>query len=156
MKRFYFSLEALLQKRNREEEYIKQEVSQKNSEIYDQQQQFEILQKQLTDMQKEQKHKRADVLNITDLKYSVSYRNKLKNDILKKGQDIQLLQKQLMDIKKRLIKAKQNKRAIEMIREKKYSEWFIENKRKEQGFIDDISQQRYIRKHKSEVRSSMV
>ncbi len=145
MKRFSFSLDALLKKRLHDEEEIKLELARKNSEIYASQNELSSFYEQLKDLQEDQKRDRESASDILSLKYSVSFRNKLKIDILKKGQYIQELQKHFANIKHMLVLAKQKRKTIELIREKRYKEWQKEYKRKEQVFLDDVSQQGYIR-----------
>jgi len=154
MKRFSFSLEALLEMRKRDEEAVKLELARKNQEIHQAQQELVGFEKSLKQLQEEQKKTRETVTDILPLKYSVSYRNKLKLDMLKKGQDIFDLQNQRGDIRQRLVRATQRKRAIELIREKQYQEWLKENKLREQVFIDDVSQQGFIRKRKNAKKTS--
>jgi len=146
MKRFEFPLEVLLEKRKREEEAVKLELAGKNKEITAAQNELLDIEKELRGLQEEEKRKRKQVKDVLPLKMSVSYRNKLKLDILKKGEDIHTLQMQRGDIRKRLVKATQKKRALELLRETRYQEWLKENKRLEQVFLDDVSQQGFIRK----------
>lgn len=156
MKKFTFSLEALLKKRRHEEEEIKLELARKNSEIYASQAELNGCYEQLKQLQENQKENRKNTSDILSLKHSVSFRNKLKMDILKKGQYIQELQKHFATIKHNLVQAKQKRRSIELIREKRYGEWKKEYKLKEQGFLDDVSQQGYIRNKKTAGKSSSV
>ncbi len=146
MKRFTFSLEALLEKRKREEENVKLELAKKNKEIYEAQNELHDFKEQLSNLQNDQKQIRKKVTDVLSLKVSVSFRNKLKLDMLKKGENIQLLKKQQEDIRQKLVNAKQKKKAIELIRNKKYKEWSYANKIREQVFIDDVSQIGFIRK----------
>ncbi len=74
--------------------------------------------------------------------------------MLNKGQFIYELENQRGDIRQGLVKATQRKKAIELIREKRYQEWLKEFKLKEQVFIDDVSQQGFIRKRKKAKKPS--
>ncbi|MGD9201181.1 MAG: flagellar export protein FliJ [Chitinispirillia bacterium] len=148
MKRFEFNLQPLLDKRNREEEEIKMELARKNIQIQDLGQEIHKLKTELEKFQNDQKKTRENTSDLLSLKFSVSYRNKLKLDILDKGKDFQTFEKQQREIRQRLIHATQQKRAIELIKEKKYKEWLKEYQHREQVFIDDVSQQRFIRARK--------
>ena len=148
MKRFTFSLDVLLKKRMREEEEIKLELARKNSQIYGAQTELSECYEQLKQLQEEQKATRKTASDVMSLRLSVSFRNKLKMDILKKGQYIQDLQKHFANIQHRLVRATQKRKAIELIRKKRYRQWQKEYKIKEQGFIDDVSQQGFIRNKK--------
>ena len=59
------------------------------------------------------------------------------------------LQMDRADIREKLVKATQKKRAIELLRENRYQEWLKENKHSQQVFLDDVSQQGFIRKKRS-------
>jgi flagellar FliJ protein len=152
MKRFEFPLEALLEKRKREEEAVKLELAEKNKEILAAQNELQTIEGELKGLQEEEKKRREQVKDVLPLKMSVSYRNKLKLDMLKKGEDIHTLQMERGDIRKKLVKATQRKRALELLRENRYQEWLKENKRLEQVFLDDVSQQGFIRKKRSAKR----
>ncbi len=154
MKRFHFPLQVLLEKRKREENAIELELAHKNSEIFQAQQELVDFEKELKKLQMEQKETRETITDILPLRYSVSYRNKLKLAMLQKGENIYELQNQRGDIRQKLVKATQRKKAIELIREKRYQEWLKENKLKEQVFIDDVSQQGFIRKQKTAKKHS--
>ena len=148
MKRFIFNLQALLDKRNREEEEIKLELARKNIQIQDAKQEVYNLKTELEKLHYDQKNARRNTSDLVSLKFSVSYRNKLKLDMLRKNKGIHVLEKQQREIRQRLIHATQQKKAIELIRDKKYNEWLKEYQHREQVFIDDVSQQRFIRAQK--------
>ena len=149
MKRFEFPLEALLEKMKREEEAVKLELAGKNKEITVAQGELLDLERELKNLQEEQKKHRGNVTDVQPLKWSVSYRNKLKMDMLKKGEGIHTLQVNRVDIRKKLVKATQKKRAIELLRENRYQEWVKENKHSQQVFLDDVSQQGFIHKKRA-------
>jgi flagellar export protein FliJ len=54
------------------------------------------------------------------------------------------------EVKRRdLVKATQQVRALELLRERRFAQWRLEYRREEQGFIDDVSGQAYIRRKKA-------
>ncbi len=148
MKRFKFELETLLTIRTRAEQSVKEELARKNAEVLATQNKFSEIEESLRELQREEKEKRSVGANVTEMRFTVSYRNKLKGDLLRTGQNIQALQREAWIIKQRLIQATQEKKAIEILKEKKFLAWKKMNNIKEQGFIDDISGQGYIRKQK--------
>jgi flagellar FliJ protein len=156
MKRFRFSLDALLEMRKREEDAVKLALGRKNQEIHQAQGELQDLEKQLKQLQEQQHRTRETVTDVLPLRYSVSYRNKLKTDMLRKGEEIFTLQNQRGDIRKRLVRATQRRRAIELIKEKRYREWLKENKLREQVFIDDVSQQGFIRRRRKAQKPSVA
>jgi flagellar protein FliJ len=150
MKRFQFRLDTLLALRKRREEQVKLELGKKNQEISRSQEELKTFIAALKTLQSSEKEKRAEHQEtILELRYSVAYRFKLKQDIIKKGSQVEELGVQAAGIKKRLVKATQARRALELLREKKLSEWKKEYNTTEQGFIDDVSEQAFIRKTKS-------
>ena len=149
MRRFKFGLDTLLEMRCRKEEQVKLLLAEKNRNIMDAQKEFFDIHAQLKELQNSEKLKREKVIDVMLLRYSVSYRFKLKENLLSAGQKIDDLKAQAEEIRKSLVAATKNRRAIEIIKERRFAEWKKEYKSQEQGFIDDISQQGFIRKLQS-------
>jgi flagellar protein FliJ len=149
MKRFRFKLESLLELRKRKEEEVKLHLGKKNREIISARHELVEVNEALKTLQADEKKKRAEVKNALDLRYAVVYRYKLKQDILKKARQLEELNSQAADIRKNLVKAKQERRAIEIVREHRHEEWQKEYTAQEQAFIDDVSQQGFIRGNRS-------
>jgi flagellar FliJ protein len=145
MKQFVFPLEALLEKKKREEDGVKHEMALINKEIGDGKKRLVDLKDSLQLMQSSQKNQRVNTLDMVGLRHSVSFRNKIKLDMLATDEQIRKSYGKLSDIQQRLIAAKQQRRAIELTKEKRFEVWLKENRRKEQVFSDDISQQRFNR-----------
>jgi len=144
MKRFTFELAALLTLRRREEERVMMELADKNREIIGKQQELDGVTADLKALQASEKKRRDGNETVLELRYSVAYRYKLKADMLALGRSIQDLLSEAETIRARLTKATQTRKALEMVREKKHAAWKKEASRREQNFIDDVSQQRYI------------
>ena len=149
MKRFEFRLETLLELRRRREDVIKQELGKKIQDIMTARKELAVITEALKALQSEEKQKRPQASSAVELRYGIAYRFKLKNDILVKGRFIDDLQAQAHAVRARLVKAKQERRAIEIVRERQYAAWKKAYRTQEQGFIDDISQQAYIRRAKA-------
>lgn len=156
MKKFVFPLQTLLEIRSRIEESVKNELAKKNKEIFHAQEDLAGIKNKLAFLNKEQKKQRSERADIVSMRHSVTYRHKLTGDMVKKGEEIAGLRQEAEIVKKRLIKAKKEKRAIELVREKRFNEWKKQLKAEEQEFIDDISQKEYIRKKNSAARSSVL
>lgn len=146
MRRFHFRLETLLSLRKRKEDEVKQELGKKNHEILAARQELAALTGALAGLQATEKKRRVSGASAVELRYSVAYRFKLTGDILEKGRAVDDLQAQALAIRKKLVKAKQDRRAIEIVRERQWNEWHKEYRTREQGFSDDVSQQGYIRR----------
>jgi flagellar protein FliJ len=146
MKRFIFTLEPLLEIRKRKEDEVKRKLAAKNRQILKAKQEMQVLHDELNDLQVGEKKRRLINIDLQSMRYAVIYRNKLKLDMIEKGNQIQGLYQESTAIQKDLTKATQERRAIEIIGERRLAEWKKEAKREEQRFTDDVSQQGNIRK----------
>jgi flagellar protein FliJ len=153
MKRFRFKLETLLQLRIRHEDEVKLQLGKKNREIIVARKEMAQLHDQLKELQSSEKQRRATAGDIVQLRYSVAYRHKLKQDMLGKGRQIDKLGAQALEIRGKLVQATRDRRAIEIVKERRFREWKKEYRSREQGFSDDISQQLYIR-HRAAVEGA--
>ncbi len=142
MKRFQFRLETLLNIRKRREEECKALLGRKNREVLAAKQSLDRLRAAFLDLQASEKKKRTDVRSVIELRYSVSYRFKLRQDILGQNRVVENMKSQAVELRNRLIRATQQRRAIELVRERRYEQWRLERTREEQNFIDDIAQRR--------------
>ena len=146
MKRFEFRLETLLELRKRREDEIKQELGEKIQSIMKARKELAAIADALKELQSDEKKRRPRATSAQELRYGIAYRFKLKKDILLKGRQIDDLQVQAHAVRARLVKAKQERRAIEIVRERQYDAWKKAYRTQEQGFIDDVSQQGYLRR----------
>lgn len=155
MKKFRFALQPVLSIRERKEEQIKLQYAAKIGQIVETQNTRESIVRELHNLQESEKQKRVDANNITMLRYSVAYRFKLKNDLLMISQKIDDMNAEAFEIHKQLVQAAKDRRAVELIKERQIKQWKKEYRLNEQGIIDDISQQGFIRKSKSESKNSL-
>jgi flagellar FliJ protein len=146
VKKFVFKLEALLTvKKNREDE-IKRKLAKKNREAETVRASIEAAHIELKEFQRNVKAQRSGGgESVAELRQSVSHRNALKIKLLKAGQRLDNVMVETYGINQELIKAAQERRAVEIIKEKRYQEWKKENAAAEQKFIDDLSQQMFVR-----------
>jgi len=150
MQRFRFSLETLLELRRRKEDAVKLELARKQGEVGTAREELDALARELDTLQREEKESRRKMSgDVVLMRHAVAYRHKLKLDMLAKGRQIDELKAEAERIRKRLVKATQEVRALELLRERRFAEWRKEYRAEEQGFIDDVSQQGYIRKKKN-------
>jgi len=149
MKKFTFKLDTLLTVKKNKEDEIKRRLAEKNREAEEVRAEIERAQGKLKDFQRSVKEQRlCGGENVADLRQSVSHRNALKLNLLKTGQKLDSVMVEAYGINQELIKAAQERRAVEIIREKRYEEWKKENAAAEQKFIDELSQQMYVRANK--------
>jgi flagellar FliJ protein len=149
VKKFVFKLDTLLKVKKAKEDEVKRRLAKKNREAEAVRSEIEAAQNELKNFQSDVKEqRRGGVESVADLRQSVSYRNALKIKLLKAGQKLDNVMVAAYSINQELIKAAQERRAVEIIKEKRYEEWKKENAAAEQKFIDDLSQQMYVRANK--------
>jgi len=149
-KKFTFRLEALLTVKKNKEEEIKRRLAEKNREAEEVRREIAQAQEKLKEFQRGVKEqRRGGGEGVTDLRSSVAHRNALKLEMLRAGQRLDGVMVAIYGINQELIKAGQERRAVEIIKEKRFLEWKKANEVAEQKFIDDLSQQMFIRNHKS-------
>ncbi|MDR0308219.1 MAG: flagellar export protein FliJ [Chitinispirillales bacterium] len=150
MKKFKFSLEALLSVKKKKEEDVKMRLAKKNREAEETRKSIENIQNKLREFQAAEKERRGSASeNIVSLRNSVAYRNAMKLELLNEGRKLDNIMAAVHAINQELIKASQERRAVEIIKENRFAEWKRQNNVQEQKFIDDISQQAFIREKKA-------
>jgi len=149
VKKFVFKLDTLLRVKRNKEDDIKRRLAEKNREAETVRSEIEAAQAELKNFQRNVKeNRRGGGESVAELRQSVAHRNELKIKLLKAGQKLDNVMIEAYGINQELIKAAQERRAVEIIREKRYEEWKKENAAAEQKFIDDLSQQMFVRGHK--------
>jgi flagellar protein FliJ len=149
VKKFVFKLDTLLRVKKNKEDEIKRRLAKKNREAESVRAEIKAAEEELKEFQRSVKEHRAEGReSVAELRQSVSHRNALKIKLLKAGQTLDNVMVAAYGINQELIKAAQERRAVEIIREKRYEEWKKENAAAEQKFIDDLSQQMYVRANK--------
>jgi len=150
MKKFKFPLQALLDVKLHKEEEVKRRLAKKNLEAEETRRSIEEIQEKLKQFQADEKEKRRGGENIVSLRNSVSYRHSVKLELLDAGRRLDNIMVKIYAINQELVKASQERRAVEIIKEKRFAEWKKQNNMIEQKFIDDLSQQGYIREKNSQ------
>jgi flagellar FliJ protein len=149
MKRFTFQLDALLKIRKRKEEEITIRLAAKHQQIAEAKQKVAELGEQLQQEQSLELQRRDHEPTLSAMRSSVLYRFNQKRQMLQVGQQVDRLYLEADAIQSQLTKAIQQRRVIELLRERRLEAWKKEGRRQEQIAIDDISQQGYIRKQHS-------
>lgn len=152
MKKFTFTLQALLDMKLHKEEEVKNRLAKKNLEAQETRRSIEEIQDKLKKFQADEKEKRRGGEDIVSLRNSVSYRNTVKLELLNEGRKLDNIMVGIYGINQELVKASKERRAVEIIKEKKFAEWKKQNNMIEQKFIDDLSQQGYIREKKTQLK----
>jgi len=144
MKRFSFNLQSILDLRIREEDEAKAFLMTCEAELQKANTDFQNKKEELQNFQTREKGARAsDVTTASTLKFSVSWRNSIKLEILKLGRQIQDISMDVARARKLFTEASVKRKTIEKLRDKKKEEWQKEFNKQEQKFLDEISQTRY-------------
>lgn len=149
MKRFRFRLEVLLDIRMRREEKVKLELAEQNKEILKQQDELNELHRELKNLQSDELKRRQEQDSVLLLNTSVAYRFQLKKEMLAVGSKMDKIQENIYRIRKKLISATKDRKAVEILKERQKSEWLKKYRTQEQSFIDDIAQKNHIRSTRS-------
>ncbi len=147
MKRYVFSLQAVLDLRLRDEDNAKQELADKEAELRSYQQMIDTMQSGLADFQKNEKEDRGHGRSVQEFRHSVSWRNKLKLDLLKKAREMQDVLFDIDRARHKLIECTKKRRGLEILKEKGLEKWQKERDRRDQLFMDELAQNAFIRKH---------
>ncbi len=145
MKKFTFSLQAVLDMRKHREDDLKRTLADKLRQIGQVQKQLGTLAEDLRDFQKNELQQRAQAHDVVHLRHSVNYRNKIKLEMIRVGQQLDHMKADADGTRRTLVDATQQRRAIEVLKEKRYSQWRKDAAAREQEIIDDVSQSVFLR-----------
>jgi flagellar export protein FliJ len=146
----------VLELRRRKEDEARLDVSKRTDAVHTAQKKMEMFLDDLKELQADQKLYRQGAVDAVALRNSVSFRHKLKSDIIAQGNVIEQFKADLAQAQHALVVATQKRRAVEIVREKRFDIWHKEYRDKEQEFINDLSQQGYIRKTRTAANSAPV
>ncbi len=150
MKRFEFSLQTVFELRQREEDDAKRELAAKEGELRDRQKEMEEVREILKQFQLDEKTSRAGARTVNELRLSVSWRHKLKTDLVKKAQEVDEVISDINLARSKLIEATKKRKGMELLREKKFTAWQKERNRKDQAFLDELATSAHIRKKRNQ------
>jgi len=143
MKRFEFNLQSILELRIREEDEAKAFLMAQEAEFHKVNSEFHSKKEELQNFQTREKETRKDDgATASTLKFSISWRNTLKLDLLKLGQQLQDISIDVARAKDKLTEATIKRKSLETLRDKKKSQWQKEFNKNEQKFLDEIAQSR--------------
>ncbi len=150
MRRFYFRLERILRYKRDIEEKIEREFQLKRAEYLKVWNQIREMNNKLTDFIREVKNQNKEKLYFTaeEAKAVDSYILRLEVTIEKLKGILDEKKAEMEMIKEELNRAKRERRAIEILKERSYSRYLEEVKREEFYELDDISQKLYLNREK--------
>ncbi len=150
MRRFYFRLERILRYKRDIEEKIEREFQLKRAEYLKVWNQIREMNNKLTDFIREVKNQNKEKPYFTaeEARAVDSYILRLEVTIEKLKGILDEKKAEMEMIKEELNRAKRERRAIEILKERSYSRYLEEVKREEFYELDDISQKLYLNREK--------
>ena len=143
MRRFQFKLQILLKHRKNIEDQKKRIFARVNRQLIEQESNLRKLENEYFDC-------REKVYNDPFImRQNVYYTDKLKNDIRRQINVIKNTRTVLEQRRKEMVKASGDRRAMEIIREKRYKEFKTAAMRREQKLLDEICTQQYLAVHEN-------
>jgi flagellar FliJ protein len=144
---FIFKLEPLLRHRKRIEEKIQIELADLKTA-------YGKAQKRLDSLHHAKSRNEEEILNkykkgktsLSEIILYVYYINKLKKDIKQQREVVKKLEERIEDKRKELLKASQERKIIEKLKENSENDYIRSILRKERIFLDEIAANQYTRK----------
>ena len=149
MKRFHFSLEALLKMRKMEEKIVYEDFISSSKKVEEAIAELGKLQLEYDDIEKECRNRQANCEKLTVIRDYFFYLQNLQDKIANKQDLIFFLKNDLGEKRQVFIEAQQNTKAIDLIKEKKYLQWQEKYKKEEIKILDEIANVKYL-KYKGE------
>lgn len=146
MPRFKFKLQRVLEIKEHKEELLKNELAEANR-IHQQERRIlneleENRERHLSDFSQAQTQ---EFLLIEDLKIRLRFIKKLAFDLIDQEQKVREALKKTEEVREELVKASQEKKVLERLKEKHYKEFLKEEDSKEQHTLDEIALSMYFR-----------
>lgn len=146
MKRFRFNLQALLDMKERAEDQCKQDLAKVNRKLYDEEAVLGRIEVEWNNLQQEELERRkGGISRPAGMGRAVEYRLWLQDQAIQQDLIIQRVKAEQEAKRQALVKATQEKKAIENIRERRFQDWRREYRREEAKTLDDICQIQYVR-----------
>ncbi|MDD5675081.1 MAG: flagellar FliJ family protein [Chitinivibrionales bacterium] len=146
MKRFNFRLMPVLELKKRKEDTVKYAIAGNNRARLAAQQQLEDIGAQLKGLYESEGAHRSGRLDPLLLRQALAFRHKLGGDVRATNARIKTITAEAAGLRTALIAARKETRVLELIKEKRFTEWKEEAAARQQQFVDDVSQQNYVRK----------
>jgi len=138
MKKFFFSLQFLLDYRKRREESLKKELAKMIAKEEKEKEVLEKLQEKLLFWQKQlEEKKKEERISIPMMLVYYSYLEELLIQIKKQVEKIENISLEKERLQKKLLQATKDRKIVEEIKEKRWEEFILQQKKLEQKFIDE-------------------
>lgn len=142
MKPYRFSLENVLEWRDEKEKVISEKLIKKKNQIEEKSAEIESLVQEYEKI----KNDARTFKNTSELIRMQQYRQSLADSIEKERGSLSKLSHEQEEIRKDLVKARQDKSAIEKLKEKDHEDYKEKLRLFEQNFLDEIATLRHTRK----------
>jgi len=150
MKKFFFSLQFLLDYKKEKEERLKKELARM---IGKEEEEKKILGKMEEKVafyhRKLRKEKEEKILQMPLLLSCYSYLERLMEDIEKKREEIKRLAQEKEKLKRKILQASRERKLLEKVREKRWAEFVQLKEKTEQQLIDESATVRFHQRTKS-------
>lgn len=144
---FVFRLEKALEHRAEEEERIKREFLLKKNRLDSEKEVLSQKIKLINETIHQFNELRYGTLNAISLRNYEIYLKKIKNEKIKQDEVVEQCRKITEEAKDAFIEARKEKKVLEKLKEKKYEVYKQEELKKEQKFIDELSNSMYNRRN---------
>ncbi len=142
MKRFEFRLEGLLRIRRVEEERCLKELRERQGAMAAKQQEIDAILLEKTRQIEQLRSLESGPLSIDELLAHRRYLNSLNKSLLEKEAELPALYQGILEAQKLANAAARERKVIERLRERRYSEYLEEARRQESAELDEMTQVR--------------
>lgn len=144
---FIFRLQKALEYRIEEEERLKKEFLLKKNTLDTEKEKLHLLELEILKTIEKFNGLRFGILNPLNLKNYEAYLKKIKSDKEKQNKLVENCRRILEEAKEAFIEARKEKKILEKLKEKKYELYKQQEMKKEQKFIDELSNSMYNRRN---------
>jgi flagellar FliJ protein len=146
MKKFRFPLQALLEVKSRKEDEKKRELAQVNARLLEEQNELQEIENQWNRLQEEERMRRQKGSSAEAMGRAVQYRIYLEQKGIAQDGVIRNVLAAREEKRQELVKASQEKKALENIRDRRQETWKQDYNRQQTKVLDDLCQIQFVRK----------
>jgi len=144
---FVFKLDPLLRQRQREEDERKREVASLDRQRIEIEQRIRQIQERITENKSELTGRLIERVDANAIRSQAAMTFKLDAEARTLVIQLARLHKELKQARTVLVEASAKRKAIERLRERRYSAWLYEQERRETAEMDDLVTMRFGRGH---------
>lgn len=143
MARFRFSMQNILEMKEKLEEQAKNEYGQANTRLLQEQEKLEQLEERLEEAEQALKHVLFEVLSVTEIRKREDAVEIIKTYVKQQLLIVKFCEKELEAARERLTEAMKQKKIFEKLREKAFEEFLKEEGHREQKEVDELMSYKY-------------